>query len=293
MKLFKTVSITAILALLVIYGIGLAPSALKGEEIYKRRMVAHANAAKDVELQWTYEGAALKSEPMGLVSFQEWLARLPVKTGRMKAPMDKCHIPHHRILLKTGTGVRKIDICLGCDSIRMEGEGVASLPKEWRAPIIELFGSVDIPSERPGKEVVMANLGKLRPDLQIDLFASGARQRLNELLEANGYLGGVQAMSLRLEENYRKILGEAMRSRTPEALHALLKGNADAKSLVGNAGQTHGHALLWLMQSWGDDSFSAALREEPREVQKRTVEIIEQAWAEPRWELYPETGKLR
>ena len=293
MKLFKKIFITAILTLLVIYGIGLAPSALKGEQIYKRRMVAHANAAKEVELQWTYRGEPIESVSLGAGNFQEWLAKLPVKRGEMKSLRLKCHMPHHVVVMhRPGGNAIDLEVCFTCNSILMEGEFAKEMPPEWRGPFAKLFGEGGIPIDPPGMDVVKKNFGKLSAEFKSIVLAEEAAKELETLMKMEAYPGGVYAQASAAGVDYRKLLREADGGASRESLQALIEVKSKA-GLMGEAGETHAEVLLLLMLSWGDELFAAALAPQPREVQQEVMADIAHAWAEPRWDLYPETGKLR
>jgi hypothetical protein len=292
MKVLKFICATALLAALVVGGLSIH-TGLKGQEIYHRRMMDRALAAKDVELQWTYRGVPVQSEQVGASNYLEWLAKLPVKRGEVKALKMKCHMPHHVVLMHMpGGNTVSTEICFTCNSIRLEGEYAKEMPAEWRGPFAKRFGEEGIPIDPPGMEVVRKNFTKLPADFQAIVLAEEAAEKLEALTKSESYPGSVYAQSEAAGLDYRKLLREADGGASRESLQALIEVKSKA-ALMGEAAETHAEVLLLLMLSWGDELFAAALAPQPREVQQAVMADIAHAWAEPRWELYPETGKLR
>lgn len=267
--------------------------ALKGEKTYHRRMLGLAQSAKSVELQWTYHGAVVESVPIGARTYEEWLARLPVRMGPMEPLSVKCHMPHHQVRLqRSGGTTSEIEICFTCNSIRIPRDTARKLPSDWRGSFVKLFGDEGIPLDPPGMDVVRRNFAKLPAELQTGLLRSDASERLKELLKMDEYPGSVYAQAKAAGVDYRRLLGEAERKEDADSLRALVEAG-DKAGLMGEAGETEAEVFLLLMQVWGDAIFAEALSAQGEPRRKRVLELIDHAWAEPRWELYPETGKMK
>jgi hypothetical protein len=141
-------------------------------------------------------------------------------------------------------------------------------------------------------DVVRRNFAKLPAELQTGLLRSDASERLKELLKMDEYPGSVYAQAKAAGVDYRRLLREASRKHDADTLRVLIEGGEKAE-LAGEAGETEAEVYSLLMQAWGDAGFSQALAAQLEERRKRVLELIGHAWAEPRWELYPKTGRMR
>lgn len=118
------------------------------------RIRAAAVESKTVVLQRYHRGGGeiVEASEMDAEAFLAWMDRSLVPLPA-RLDISLCWTPHHRLLLQSDEGSRKVEICFECDLFKFES-AQRKLPEPWRQAFRELFSKHGIPAKMPGEDEV-------------------------------------------------------------------------------------------------------------------------------------------